>query len=84
MSDQRTSTELVAGMSYAAVICHGNSVPGQSPCGRVEIDEAEYSRQMDRPDAFWCCPNCGSTADFDDAYFENAHGIDEEPEEAKP
>lgn len=62
-------------MAYAAVRCHGDSVPGHC-CGLVEIDEQEYMRQMMRPDSLWCCPNCGSTASFDDTYFEKSHGIE--------
>jgi hypothetical protein len=63
---------------YAAVLCRGDSVPGQPRCGQVKINEAEYSRQMDRPDSFWMCPHCGSTADFDDEFFETLHEINEE------
>ena len=65
---------------YAAVLCRGDSVPGQPRCGQVKISEAEYSRQMDRPDSFWMCPNCGSTANFDDEFFETLHEISEEDE----
>jgi hypothetical protein len=63
---------------YAAVVCRGDSVPGQQPCGRVKINEAEYSRQMDRPDSLWMCPHCDSSADFDDEFFEELHGIADE------
>lgn len=62
---------------YAAVICKGDSVPGQQPCGQVLISEDEYDRQMSRPDLLWCCPHCGSTASFDDDYFEETHCPDE-------
>jgi hypothetical protein len=66
---------------YAAVICSGDSVPGQPRCGQVKISEAEYNRQMDRPDSLWMCPGCGSTANFDDEFFEELHGIGEPEEE---
>lgn len=69
-------------MAYAAVRCRGD-VAAHS-CGLVEIDEQEYSRQMSRPDSLWCCPNCGSTAYFDDEYFEKSHGIDQEEDDTPP
>lgn len=65
-------------VAYAAVICRGDSVPGQKSCGQVHISESEYSRQMNRPDSLWMCPHCGSTAHFDDDYFEELHGIADE------
>jgi len=61
--------------TFAAVRCHGDSIPGQEPCGLVEISEQEYERQMNRPDSLWCCPHCGSTATFDDDDYEERHGI---------
>lgn len=61
---------------YAAVICRGDSVPGQQPCGQVPLSESEYNRQMNRPDSLWACPRCGSTAEFDDDYFEEHHPDD--------
>lgn len=70
-------------MSYAAVRCRGDSIPGHC-CGVVEIDAQEYMRQMSRADSLWCCPNCGSTADFDDAYFEKSHGIDQDDDGPPP
>ena len=48
---------------FAAVNCFDG-------CGLVEIDHAEYSRQMARPDALWQCPTCGSEASFDDDTYE--------------
>lgn len=51
---------------YAAVFCRGGIFDSTASCGRVDIDEAEYLRQMDRPDRFWQCPACGSDADYDD------------------
>lgn len=49
-----------------AVYCHGDSIPGQPKCGIVFLDEQNYSHQMDRPDNGWTCPQCGSTASWDD------------------
>ena len=62
--------------NYAAVLCHGDSVPGQERCGQVLISEDEYDRQMSRPDLLWTCPHCGSTAEFDDDYFEERHCVE--------
>lgn len=47
---------------YAGVICrqHGN----------VDIDKAEYDRQMSNPNSRWKCPRCGSVSEFDDERFE--------------
>jgi hypothetical protein len=59
---------------YAIVRCRGDSVPGHC-CGSVTLTEEQYIAQMDRPDSVWCCPNCGSTATFDDAAFERIHGV---------
>jgi hypothetical protein len=65
------------GEPYAAVRCHGNSVPGVASCGLVDIDHDEYYRQMCQPDSVWCCPNCGSTASFnEDRYDELQSGLD--------
>jgi hypothetical protein len=61
--------------AYAQIRCHGDSVPGHS-CGVVGIDEDEYIHQLVRPNSLWCCPHCGSTATFDDTYFEKRHGIE--------
>jgi hypothetical protein len=60
--------------TYAVVRCRGDSVPGYC-CGPVPLTEEQYIAQMERPDSLWCCPNCGSTAIFDDAEFERIHGI---------
>ncbi len=51
---------------FAVVRCRGDSIEGQERCGLVELSFAEYERQMARPNALWCCPNCGSTASYDD------------------
>jgi len=47
---------------YAGIIC-----PHHGP---VDIDEAEYIRQMDRPDERWTCPICRTVSEFDDERFE--------------
>lgn len=47
---------------YAGVIC--------SACGKVDMTEAEYLRQMQYPGRRWRCPDCGIDADFDDDRFE--------------
>ena len=54
---------------YAAVLCplHGS----------VDIDEAEYDRQMDRPNSLWVCPKCHNVAQFDDRRFEELHPEEE-------
>lgn len=59
--------------AYARVICWGDSIEGQEPCGKVTLSEHEYDRQMSRPDIGWWCPHCGSNAWFDDDYFEGKH-----------
>lgn len=38
--------------------------------GLVYLTDAEYSRQMSRPDSSWSCPRCGRPADWDDATYE--------------
>lgn len=58
--------------TYAALICKGD-FPNEPSCGQVLISEDEYLNQLDEPDALWRCPHCGSTANFDDEYFEQAH-----------
>lgn len=52
---------------YAAVLCETD--------GQVLISEAEYVRQMERPDDLWICPSCGGSAQFDDSHFETRHAI---------
>lgn len=56
--------------NYAYVRCQGDSVPGQTPCGLVALTNKQYLRQMHHPNHGWCCPNCGSSASFDDILFE--------------
>lgn len=62
---------------YAGVVCrgHGDDI-AFVPCGNVDITAAEYMRQMSKPDAFWHCPRCGGSADFDDDRFEELNPID--------
>lgn len=72
---------------FAAVHCHGDSLDGVSDaatsCGLVELPLAEYERQMAKPNALWCCPNCGSTATYDDRRSEQLQGVatDDDDEE---
>ena len=62
---------MIVGLYY--IRCHGDSVPGHC-CGLVELTHEQYMAQLSRPDRGWACPNCGSSASFDDARFEA--GID--------
>ena len=55
---------------FAGVVCRGNPGQGFPGCGKVDIDEREYDRQMAKPNSLWCCPHCGELAAFDDARFE--------------
>lgn len=52
--------------AYAFVVCH-------EACGQVALSEAEYDRQMSRPDSGWMCPQCGAPASFDDEAYEALH-----------
>ena len=52
-----------------AVICHGDSVATQKSCGLVFLQlggEHQYSHQLNSSNRGWYCPNCGSTATWDD------------------
>jgi hypothetical protein len=70
-------------MSYQAVsneptpyrvICYYNSLGGTG-CGGSFLTYEEYSRQMNRPDATWQCPKCGSyDASWDDDNYEEKMG----------
>lgn len=55
---------------YAGVICphHGN----------VDIDQAEYIRQMMRPNMLWVCPKCGTACQFDDERYEELNFPEED------
>ena len=59
--------------AYAAILCQGDNIEGQTACGQVELTLEEYMHQLNKPDSGWFCPHCGSTADFDDNYFEDLH-----------
>lgn len=63
--------------TFAYVRCHGDSVPGYC-CGLVALSKDAYSAQMARPNSLWCCPNCGSTATYNDAESERVQGVDDE------
>lgn len=54
---------------FAAVICAEH--------GRVDIDQAEYERQLAMPHAMWRCPACGNVASFDEDRFDALHPRDE-------
>lgn len=66
---------------YAAVVCNGDVIDGHPTtsrsCGRVLLSEPEYERQMRKADLLWSCPKCGSTALFDDGYYEERHGVND-------
>jgi hypothetical protein len=57
---------------YAAIICPIH--------GTVFLTQAEYNRQMDKPDSIWKCPKfethkdrmglCGQPSEFDDDFWE--------------
>lgn len=67
--------------SFAAVHCLGDSVEGQQPCGMVYLSEDQYWGQMGQPNRLWHCPNCGSTARYDDEVSEQLQESFEEIEE---
>lgn len=62
---------------FAFVRCQGDSIPGQQPCGLVGLTREQYSHQMNRSDSGWFCPNCGSSAAYDDAASEEAQGVND-------
>lgn len=66
---------------FAAVRCRGDNVPGQLACGLVYLTFEQYEREMMRPNVGWSCPQCGSSADYDDAVSEQLQGIDDDDEE---
>ena len=54
-----------------AIICYDCLTTVEIGCGRVYLTEAEYLRQLSRPDSCWMCPRCGACpVDFDDLTFE--------------
>ena len=63
-----------------AVRCTGDTLdgPGRFPCGIVylylsrEPVQHGYSYQLSKPDSGWYCPNCGSTAIWQDDIYEEA------------
>ena len=58
-----------------AVHCHGDSVPEMGSCGIVYLryeGQHGYKWQMNYPNRGWYCPNCGSTATFQDDIYEEA------------
>lgn len=65
-------------LAYAAISCRGGIIDGVPGCGPVDLTLEDYERQMDRPNRTWVCPRCGGDAEFDDARFEQIHGIDQD------
>ena len=58
-----------------AVWCVETFDVGKPPCnsGRlIYLTDAEYSRQMELPDAVWKCPRCGGEAQWSDENYESA------------
>ena len=64
-----------------AVKCSGDTLEGiyppvkWKPCGIVYLSREGlhgYLWQISRPDNLWYCPNCGSTATFQDDIYEEA------------
>ena len=50
---------------YAGVICRLH--------GHIDIEKAEYIKQMADPNARWKCPICRQDAEFDDNRYEELH-----------
>lgn len=61
--------------AFAVVRCAGDNIPGQRPCGDVELTFDQYEHQMARPHLGWSCPQCGSNASYLDAPSERLQGI---------
>ncbi|KKN38032.1 hypothetical protein LCGC14_0757440 [marine sediment metagenome] len=62
-----------------AVRCTGDTLDGVAtvrwPCGIVYLQyygQHGYDYQMNKPDSGWYCPNCGSTAVWQDDIYEEA------------
>lgn len=68
---------------FAFVRCYGDSIPGQTPCGIVGLTREQYSFQMRRPNRGWDCPNCGSTASYQDRLSEEAQEQEYEAEQLR-
>lgn len=58
-----------SGFSPYRVICSA-PCPQADAFGHVYLIAREYSRQLARPDSRWMCPWCGSSASWDDAWYE--------------
>lgn len=63
-----------------AVRCSGDTmddVGPRQPCGIVYLQKEGqhgYLYQLNKPDSGWYCPNCGSTAAWQDDIYEEAMG----------
>jgi len=51
-------------MSEHRIQCNGDSVPGAPNCGIVTLTAEQYTWNLSKPNYPWCCPNCGSTAEY--------------------
>lgn len=51
-----------------AVHCRAGCANGKP----IYLTEAEYDRQLSRPDSLWKCPRCGDAAHWDDEIYESA------------
>ena len=60
---------------YAFVTCHGVDTTIAPACGSVGLTEEQYDEQMSQCDDVWRCPHCRAEATFDDAKYEEIHGI---------
>lgn len=65
MSNQRTPSFI----PHAGVICRQH--------GAIDIDKADYIRQMYDADSKWKCPICKQNAEFNDARYEELHPQEE-------
>lgn len=55
---------------YAGIVCVQSGIDGIAPCGKVDLSQGQYNRQMSAENSTWFCPNCGGYAVFDDGRFE--------------
>lgn len=63
-----------------AIYCRGDSIEGQTPCGLVFLNKEGqhgYLYQMNKRHG-WYCPNCESTAIWDD-YCQETNPPEEPP-----